>query len=456
MSAIPTKQSILRNIVITIDGPAASGKSTTAWEVALRMNLKHIDTGAMYRAVTLRALELDVPLEDGDALGALAKDSEIKLIAMDDERQRVALDGRDVTDVIRTPEVSANVSLVSAHAAVRRAMVRKQRQLADAGGVCLEGRDIGSVVLPTAEVKIFLDASLTVRARRRQKELEARGIHSSVDEVQQDIEERDRKDRTREVSPLKIPVGARRIDTSDLSILDQVEAVIATAEEVAARIEGLVPAGKNPYLKKDWFYAGTQAAARFASWFMWGAKVHRKVPYTYAENVIYAGNHVTNIDPALIGSHTVRQTHFLAKDALFKVPGFSLLIRRLNSVPIRKGRFDRTLMERVVAMLKAGASFLIFPEGGRQSGEKLGKPRAGIGYLAVNSRVTVIPVYVRGSNRRVAAFFRTTPLGVIFGPPLRFTDPSSAECTADTYRDFGDTVMAALQALQDEYDPRGG
>lgn len=456
MSAIPTKQSILQNIVITIDGPAASGKSTTAREVALRMNLKHIDTGAMYRAVTLRALELEVPLEDGDALGALAMDSEIKLIEMDDERQRVALDGRDVTDVIRTPEVSANVSLVSAHAAVRRAMVRKQRQLADAGGVCLEGRDIGSVVLPAAEVKIFLDAKLTVRAMRRQKEFEVRGIYSSVDEVQREIEERDRKDRTREVSPLKIPVGARTIDTSELSILDQVEAVIATAGEVAERIEGLVPTGKNPYLKKDWFYAGTQAVARFVSWFMWGAQVHRKVPYIYAENVIYAGNHVTNIDPVLIGSQTVRQTHFLAKDALFRVPGLSHLIRNLNSVPIRKGRFDRTLMERIVAMLKAGASFLIFPEGGRQLGEKLGKPRAGIGYLAVNSRVTVIPVYVRGSNRRVAAFFRTTPLGVIFGPPLRFTDPSAPECTADTYRDFGDTVMAALQALRDEYDPRGG
>jgi len=455
MAAIPTKQTILRNIVITIDGPAASGKSTTARDVAGRMNLRHIDTGAMYRALTLKALELEVSLEDGAALGALAMVSEIKLIDVDDERQRVGLDGRDVTDLIRTPEISANVSLVSAHVEVRRAMVRKQRELADAGGACLEGRDIGSVVLPWAEVKIFLDATPGVRAARRQKELEAKGIQSTVDEVQQDIEERDRKDQSREVSPLKVPVGARIIDTSELSISDQVEEVIATAEDVAERIEQMVPEEKvSPYRKKGWFYLGTQRVARFASWFLWGSTILRKDPYVYAENIIYAGNHVNNIDPPMIGCCTSRETHFLAKDALFRVPLLGPWIRSLRAVPIRKGRFDRDLMDRLVEMLKAGASFLIFPEGGRQSGEKLGKPRAGIGYLAVNSRVTVIPVYVRGTDKQVSAFFRRTPIGVIFGRPMRFTDPNSVECTADTYRDLGETVMAALQALRDEYDPR--
>lgn len=209
-------------IVIAIDGPAGSGKSTVAKRVAAKLGFLYIDTGAMYRAVGLWALRAGVALDDMHRLEQLAKEARIEL---ESSPPRVMLNGEDVTAAIRTPEVSDAASKVSAVPGVRRALVEKQRQMGAERSVVMEGRDIGSVVFPEARVKIFLDADPSVRAARRLKELREKGAAPPESRLAREIEERDRRDRTRADSPLVQAPDADYVDTTGLSI-GEVEEII--------------------------------------------------------------------------------------------------------------------------------------------------------------------------------------------------------------------------------------
>ncbi len=220
----------MKKIAIAIDGPAGSGKTTTARMVAERLGFVHIDTGAMYRALTLKVLRAGVPLEDRDRIRETAEKTRI-LLARRDGRNRVYLDGRDVTEDIRSQEVTRHVSLVSSYGEVREILVRLQRELAREGGVVLEGRDIGTVVLPDAELKIFLVASLPERARRRSRELAEAGRWMPLEDVERDLAERDRFDSTRAASPLQKAADAIELDTTPLTIEEQVAFVVQKARE---------------------------------------------------------------------------------------------------------------------------------------------------------------------------------------------------------------------------------
>ncbi len=220
----------LRKIAIAIDGPAASGKSTTARLVAERLGFLHLDTGAMYRAITLKALEHGVDVNDREAVERLANETRIELRSRPEGNQ-VMLDGENVTSRIRMPEVTAAVSAASSYPGVRELMVREQRRMSAAGGVVLEGRDIGTVVLPDAELKIFMVANVLERARRRKRDLELSGIDADELELAQQIESRDKKDSTRLASPLKKADEAIELDTSDLTIEQQVTFIVERALE---------------------------------------------------------------------------------------------------------------------------------------------------------------------------------------------------------------------------------
>nr|HQI77537.1 (d)CMP kinase [Candidatus Latescibacterota bacterium] len=201
-------------MVVAIDGPASSGKSTTAREVAKVLGFTHIDTGAMYRALTLAALRRNVRLEDDEELMRLAREVRIEL-GQENGVPWVKLDGEDVSQAIRTPEVDRHVSRVSEVAGVREEIVRQQRVLAGSRDVVMEGRDIGTVVFPNAEVKVFLVADPVTRARRRKAELEQRGIVKPLEEILSEIVRRDEYDSSRAVSPLKRAEGAEDLDTSE-------------------------------------------------------------------------------------------------------------------------------------------------------------------------------------------------------------------------------------------------
>lgn len=217
---------------IAIDGPSASGKSTVGELLARQLGYLYFDTGVMYRAVTWAALDRGIPIEDEAAVTALAEALRIDVTppSADDGRQYTVLaDGADITWEIRTPEVNAAVSPVSAYAGVRREMVRQQRRVAECGQVVMVGRDIGTVVLPDADLKIYLDASVEERARRRWQEELARGDESDYETVLAAMRRRDEVDSNRDIAPLRAAEDAVVLDSTDLGI-----------EEVAAAVGRLI------------------------------------------------------------------------------------------------------------------------------------------------------------------------------------------------------------------------
>ena len=217
----------LNSPIIAIDGPAGSGKSTVSKLVADKLGLLYIDTGAMYRALTLKAMRNNINLEDERALTDLAKTTNIEL--KDNGALRAFLDGEDVSVPIRTPEVTANVRYIARTPGVRQEMVKLQRAMGEESGGVLEGRDIGTVVFPDADYKFYLDADPEERARRRHKDLTALGAAQDVDKIKKDITERDASDTGRKVGALKKAHDAIYIDTTGLSV-----------EEVVGRIESYI------------------------------------------------------------------------------------------------------------------------------------------------------------------------------------------------------------------------
>jgi cytidylate kinase len=225
--------------IVAIDGPAGAGKSTVARRLSDALGFVLVDTGAMYRAVALAATRAGVAWEDGAALGDLAR-SLVERQALAFERApdtgiRVRLDGSDITDAIRTPEIGMGASTVSAHKDVRDALLELQRQAGRRGAVVLEGRDIGTVVFPDAEVKFFLTARPDVRAHRRFDELVAKGARVTLAETLADVRRRDEQDTTRTVAPLRRAADAVLLDNSDMSIDETVAVMAERVRALSAR-----------------------------------------------------------------------------------------------------------------------------------------------------------------------------------------------------------------------------
>lgn len=220
-------------LIIAIDGPAGSGKSTTAKLLAKKLGYLYIDTGAMYRAVTLYAIKNNL-LDDEKKIIELASQLSIEL-KFEEGQTKVSVNGKDVTEEIRSLEVNQNVSPVSKIEGVRKILVQKQKQMGKNGGVVMEGRDITTVVFPNADVKIYLTATIDERARRRALEFAQKGQQIDIEQVKQNILDRDRIDSSRDVSPLIKSPDAVEIDTSNLSIEQQVEQILEEAKKVAEK-----------------------------------------------------------------------------------------------------------------------------------------------------------------------------------------------------------------------------
>lgn len=225
----------MKKLIIAIDGPAGAGKSTVARLVAERLGYTYIDTGAMYRAVTWDTMRRGIAADDAEKTAAVARAINLQLATVAG-KTLVRVDDTDITDAIRTPEVSRLVSEVSKNGGVREAMVHLQRQLAGLGGVVMDGRDIGTHVLPDADIKIFLTASIAERARRRWRELTDKGFAVDLAELQEEIACRDKADCERAIAPLVQAADAILVDTTDLTIPQAVETILQLCE---ARNSGL-------------------------------------------------------------------------------------------------------------------------------------------------------------------------------------------------------------------------
>lgn len=218
----------MKPINITLDGPAAAGKSTIAKLVAAKLSMVYVDTGAMYRAITYKYLQLNKT----ENFSELVQSTELALTYDEEKGQRIILDNQDVTDYLRENDVTNHVSYVSSKESVRSFAVEKQQELAEQKGIVMDGRDIGTVVLPDADLKIYMIASVEERAVRRQKDNELRGIQSTVEQLKKEISERDHYDMNREISPLKKADDAITIDTTGMSIEEVTDKILTLVEKI--------------------------------------------------------------------------------------------------------------------------------------------------------------------------------------------------------------------------------
>src|SRR5699024_88185 len=218
----------MKPINIALDGPAAAGKSTIAKLVAAKLSMVYVDTGAMYRAITYKYLQLNKT----ENFSELVQSTELSLTYDEEKGQRIILDNQDVTDYLRENDVTNHVSYVSSKESVRSFAVEKQQELAEQKGIVMDGRDIGTVVLPDADLKIYMIASVEERAVRRQKDNEIRGIQSTVEQLKKEISERDHYDMNREISPLKKADDAITIDTTGMSIEEVTNKILTLVEKI--------------------------------------------------------------------------------------------------------------------------------------------------------------------------------------------------------------------------------
>ncbi len=461
-------------MIVAIDGPAGSGKSTIAREVATRLGMHYLDTGAMYRAVTLLALEAGLVPDRIPEAAELAARSDLRFVDRQDDLTRAFIGEREVTDDIRGRVVSQNVSAVSADAAVRALLTARQRQEAARGDVVLEGRDTGTVVFPNAEVKVFLVASIEERARRRREQLLAQGVDQPLDQLVADIATRDAYDSGRALAPLRKADDAVQIDTTGMSIPEVIKMVCGLVAakggpgwSASAAPPPSTPASAHPStpavltVGEKWpvcrmvkspldtglyrfAYSFLTPLWRFA--FRMDVRGSENIPLTGP--VLLASNHRSNLDPFFVGVSFPRQVHFMAKAELWKVRVLGRVIEALGSFPVKRGEADRTAVKRALEMLGGGAVVGMFPEGRRQRGGSVGDIQAGVSLFSLREGVVTVPMVLDGTERVVRKGLPRFPrVTVTFGPPLKL--PSADLPRSERARVVTEGLIEAFGKLLD-------
>lgn len=439
-------------MIITIDGPSGTGKSTVAQEVAKRLGITYFDTGAMYRAITWLFLQNKVDLNDSDQVAACVESFSFSIRKIEGEDHYFAND-TDVTDAIRTQEITNAVSPVSALEVVRKKIWAIQRKGVEKQSAVFEGRDMGSVVFPNAELKIFLDASPKVRAKRRLAQMrkhwpiDAKGFDQ--ESMEKELKRRDRYDSSRELAPLTCPKGATRIDTSKMTIEQVVDKIVALEKQ---RVKHLAPGWR--YSKNMRFL---YRAVLWLAWTFVRICYRHKIyglEHFIKRAAIIAPNHTSFWDPPLVSVSWPEEVHFLARESLFRNRLFGSLIRKLNAHPVSGDVGDVSVFKTILELLKGGKQLILFPEGGRTDGE-LGPIKPGIGMLALRSHAAIVPTYIHGAStvwgrkRKLPKLFGKT--AVVFGSAIDTESFANLE-KKEAQAAIASTLSQAILKLKDWYD----
>ena len=403
----------MSHLKIAVDGPGGAGKSSVCKEVARRLNLLYIDTGALYRTVGLFVKRAGIDPDDRTAVESALPSLSIGVRAVMG-RQIILLDGTEVGDEIRTQEISMYASKVSAIPAVRAKLLDYQRGFAEEYDVILDGRDIGTVIFPDAEVKIFLTASPEARAHRRYLELKAKGVDVTEESVLAEMNDRDRADSTRESAPLAAAPDAVLLDTSDLDFEGSVDAVISM---IKARRYALSPE-KAKKIKKQ------KRSYRFFYYTLgWIVRFFHRIKVTGRENIprsgggILCANHIAILDIFSIGASVPRPINFLAKRELFKIPILSFLIRSAGAIPLERKKTDLGAIRRSTELAANGNLVAVFPQGHRQPGMNPADTefKSGASLVAYRAGVPIIPICIKMKGQKYRIFRRTE---IIIGKPI--------------------------------------
>ena len=431
-------------IRIAIDGPGGAGKSSVAKAVSRALGIIYVDTGALYRNIGLYMLDNQIDTKDAETVVPALKDISIEL-KFEDGRQVILLNGVDRGDEIRTPAASMAASNVSAIPAVRDFLLDLQRSIAKKNSVVMDGRDIGTVILPDAEVKIFLTASAKARAERRFKELQAKGSDVSYEQVYNEMVERDRNDSTRSVAPCVPAEDAVYLDNSKLN---QEETVDAILKIVKKKTKDTTP-----------LYQVLKAIVGPIYRLLFNVRVIGKENVPTEGGVLLCPNHLAAVDVISIGAVCPRQITCIAKKELFSIPVLGGLIKALGAVKIDRGGADVGAIKAAVASIEKGKTVVIFPQGHRCPGVNLASTqiRHGAGLIAYYAKCDVVPVCINIKGGKYSLFRRTE---IIYGKPIKyselgFTGGGRDEYAAATEKIFSRVIELGTQfkSLPD-YDPR--
>ena len=420
-------------IRIAIDGPGGSGKSSVAKSIAKKLGIIYVDTGALYRNIGLFMLESGINPKDADAVGAALPSLSLEL-KFEDGKQIILLNGKDRGDEIRTPEASMAASDVSAIPAVREYLLNMQRDTAKKNSVVMDGRDIGTVILPYAEVKIFLTASPEARAKRRHAELLSRGKEISYEQVYNEMVERDKNDSTREIAPCVPAEDAIFLDNSDLNAEETMEKILQIIKEKTKQ-------------KKNFYAKAKVVVAPLFRFFM-------RVKAIGTENVpkdggiVLCSNHIAAVDVISIGAVCPRQLTCVAKKELFSIPVLGWVMRKLEAIKLDRGGSDVAALKASIKAAEAGRVLTIFPQGHRCPGVNPATTpiKHGAGMIAYHAKCDVVPVCINIKGAKYGLFKRVE---VIFGRPISYSELGFNEGGRDEYLAATEKIFKEICALGD-------
>ena len=420
-------------IRIAIDGPGGAGKSSVAKALAKELGIIYVDTGALYRTIGLYMLKSGVDPKDAETVASRLGDFTLEL-TFRDGKQIIMLNGEDVGDTIRAPEVSMAASAVSAIPAVREYLLNMQRGTARTNSVIMDGRDIGTVILPYAEVKIFLTASPEARAKRRYDELISKGKDVSYEDVYREMVERDTNDSTRAIAPLKPAEDSVIIDNSELDFEGTVSLLLKLIKKAQKRLSR-----RNGYMQLHRILA---PLIRF----------FQRIKVTGVENIpkeggfILCSNHIAIRDVILLGASSPRQLRFMAKKEIFKVPLLGGLVAWLGAIKLDRSGGDIGALKAAVKQVERGSIVAIFPQGHRYPGvDPTTTPKKnGAALIAYRSGADVIPACIKTKKNKYTFMCKKE---IVFGKPIKYESLGFSKGGNAEYEKATDVVFAEIAKL---------
>ena len=422
-------------IRIAIDGPGGAGKSSLAKNVAKALEIIYVDTGALYRTIGVYMMKSGVSLSDENAITERLAEISIDL-KFTDGKQVIMLNGKEVGDEIRTPEASMAASAVSAIGSVRKFLLLTQRNIAEQNSVIMDGRDIGTVILPHAEVKIFLTASPEARAKRRYEELKAKNIEVTYQKVYDEMVQRDKNDSTRQIAPCVPADDAIILDNSDMTAEQTVQAVIDIINTVSKK--------RN----KKWtlFYVCCRAIVKLFSKLFINLEVKGQENIPENGSIVLCSNHIGIKDVFLIGISYPRQLFFLSKQEWFKIPVMSSVMRAWGAIPLDRGGKDIGALKNAIKVAKGGKTLAIFPQGHRYPEiNPADTPiKSGAAMIAYHSHSDVLPVCIKTEGVKYR-FMKKIEL--IYGKPIKYSELGFEKGSVGEFKDATAKIFAEICAL---------
>lgn len=424
---------------IAIDGPSGAGKSTVAKAIAAKLGIVYVDTGALYRTVGYYVRSKNVEYTDTEAVTSLLPEISIE-VKYENGTQQVYLNGENLGDKIRQPEISMYASGVSKIPAVRAFLLDTQKSIAAQNSVVMDGRDIGTVILPGAEVKIFLTASNECRARRRLLELQEKGMDVKYEDVLAEMIARDEQDRNRDVAPAVPAKDAIFLDSSALTLEQTIDKAIEIIRKTVAKKKD----------RRSRFYKVFCVIFRPVVTFISRLHFKNREREPLESGFLICSNHIGALDPVILAA-ALRRNHvsFMAKKEAFRIPFVGRLIRTLGAFPVDRGGPDVGAVRNAMRLLESGENIGMFPQGTRCPGKdpRSTPVKCGVAMIAVHTGAPILPAFIYRKNNASGIFRKTT---VIFGEPIPYESLGYSPEAAGEYARITKMVFDKICALGEE------